>query len=269
MQHIVEWKPEYNIGEKVVDLEHQHLFKMAKEALHIDLPKHKKEKIQALIKELFKYTRVHFHHEEEYMKKVGFPKLKEHIEEHKLIISELTAFLKACESMSIDEIEKTLAEFIQINIVHHIVVEDKKIHFWTSSANDIIDQVGWKPFYELNITQIDEEHKQLFEIAKRALHQTDSIDNIKQNLRELCSYMLYHFKNEEEYMELIGYPQLEQHKEIHQKVIHDLNTFMKSLVSEGLKNYKKKLALFIEIWLVNHMFHEDRKILTWKNRKDD
>lgn len=81
--------------------------------------------------------------------------------------------------------------------------------------------LSWKEYYALGIDEIDEDHKQLLSIMK-------SLSNAakKGDLREcdLLSDQLLeaakkHFKTEEEFLERVKFPRLEDHKAYHQTLL--------------------------------------------------
>ncbi|MDE6885925.1 MAG: hypothetical protein K2P17_02645 [Helicobacteraceae bacterium] len=81
-----------------------------------------------------------------------------------------------------------------------------------------MDIFEWKDEYSIHNEHLDNQHKKLFEIAKRADNMVkEQIDSqeVKKVILELFNYMKTHFHDEELYMESIGYSKLREHKEIH------------------------------------------------------
>ena len=74
----------------------------------------------------------------------------------------------------------------------------------------------WIPEIAIGNEVIDNEHKHLIKLLNTAYEAID-IDNIAVTLilDELLEYTQYHFKHEEELMEELNYPYLEQHKSEH------------------------------------------------------
>ncbi len=88
----IEWKDEYNLGNDEIDAQHRKLFKIANAALS----EADREGVHWMIMELLQYTRQHFHDEEEYMKKIGYPSLREQREQHNDLIGRLGAVAADC-----------------------------------------------------------------------------------------------------------------------------------------------------------------------------
>ncbi|OEV90398.1 chemotaxis protein [Campylobacter jejuni] len=73
----------------------------------------------------------------------------------------------------------------------------------------------WDDSYSVHNAKIDEQHKKLFELAGKVEYLIDKPvykDEIKNLLAEFFNYMKDHFYEEERYMELIKYPDIETHK---------------------------------------------------------
>ena len=117
--------------------------------------------------------------------------------------------------------------------------------------------------YSIHNDAIDAQHKQLFDIAYRAgllINKQAGSDEIKQILFELFEYMKVHFADEEAYMDSIGYPHLEQQRESHQEIISN----MTSLIQNIRYDFKQKLAIITQDWLIEHILKEDMQIEKWR-----
>lgn len=267
------WKSEYNIGNLQIDNEHQKLFSLAKKALNIaDISDENKikAKLKEVIEELFEYVSSHFSNEQRFMKNIKYPELQSHIQLHKKMIDMLKELISKLNTLEIKEIEDKLCEFIEEYFVRHIIMEDKKIHLWQVSLEELRKNFGWKNIYSVNNMKIDQEHKQLFDIAKEAFQTVEDENRskkIKEILTDLYEYMKTHFKDEEQYMQEVEYPYLEEHKVLHKDIISLLNEFVKTAPSIEASLFEKELARMIDITLVQHIIQEDRKIITWQQSK--
>jgi len=265
------WKSQYNIGNLNIDQEHQSLFLIARKALSVaKLEDTQKEKgtLKELIKELFKYVGNHFKNEEQYMESISYPELVHHKNFHHDMLLGLKTLTEKINTLNTEEIETRLYDFIHEYFIKHIMTEDKKIQLWTMSLEELRKTFGWKDIYSIHNTQIDNEHKQLFDIAQNAFKVVDNkerYEKIKSILSDLYDYMKTHFKHEEEYMLALKYPKLEEHKKIHEDIIEELNIFVKKLLSLDVKLFEKELARIIDILLVQHIIQEDKKIMDWFN----
>lgn len=265
------WKSEYNIGNLKIDQEHQKLFSLARKALSLNAKGSKEviSELKEIIKELYTYVRVHFENEQDYMQKVHYPDLTNHKKIHGNILDMLNELIKQLNTLSLEVIEKKLFDFIEEYFINHIIMEDKKIHLWSTPLDELRKSFGWKDIYSVGNERIDHEHKKLFDIAQEAFNIVDESKRaykIKEVIIALYSYLQTHFEHEEDYMESISYPHLESHKKLHETITHSMNDFLKKLPSLNIELFEKELARLIDIALVQHIIQEDRKIIEFANR---
>lgn len=260
---MVNWDDAYSIGHDKIDSEHKRLFEIAKEIY--TCPKDTNS-VMEIVKELVRYTKVHFRNEENYMRSIDFPNLEEHAKIHREIIDSLNATIQRIKSLPVEEIIKNVSIFIYGSVLQHILVEDKKVHHARRTREELKEIFRWKSDYKVDQEQIDEEHKKLFEIAIRALNynDTDIKAHIRLTIGELYTYMKTHFENEEKYMQDIGYPEAYSHSVLHDKIIEQMNDFIKTLPSLKIEEFERKLIEYMDIWLINHILFEDRKISNFK-----
>ena len=127
--------------------------------------------------------------------------------------------------------------------------------------------IQWSEKYSVGNELIDEQHKKWIEIYNTAHEKMMSSDETLfrsigvDALTEMKAYAEYHFSSEENFMESIGFDQLESHKRLHnvfrnriEKIILDIHKGNHVLNSEIIKT--------VENWLVNHILTEDQKIKT-------
>ncbi len=268
-KHIL-WKIEYHINVEPIDTEHKQLFDMSQKALEINSLTDQSERdkeLKNIISKLLMYTKIHFAHEQRYMKEINFPELNYHITLHQNMVEKLTLLIKELNNLDLLEIEDKLYTFIVEYFLHHIITEDKKIHLWHTPIENLRKDFGWKDFYSVSHNHIDDDHKILFNIASEAFKTVDSpdrVNKIRNIIKRLYDYMKTHFQNEERYMKEINYDDLEIHKKLHENIITQLNDFIKRLASIKLDTFEKELAKIIDISLLQHIIQEDRKIIAWQ-----
>lgn len=123
------------------------------------------------------------------------------------------------------------------------------------------NKLAWSESYKIGDTQIDTEHQKIFELANRFSTYKDNPQKVKALIEEILTYTKFHFKNEEEYMGSIDYPNLKEHKILHAKLIKDLHDFLLELDSLQSDEIAKKLTYFINTRIVSHILLEDKKLL--------
>jgi len=131
--------------------------------------------------------------------------------------------------------------------------------------NKTYDNVKWISKYDIGIDGIDKQHKEIFELSNSffKLTEDDSVEEFKSYVYEFNKYMAVHFKDEEVYMESIGYPELESHKKLHQKIIDLTATVIKE--SGSIPVMKSKMKNVVRKFFIDHILKEDIKIKYHKN----
>lgn len=264
-KNIISWDKGFSVGHEKIDGEHKKLFDIAGEIYKF---RKDSKKILVLLKELVDYTKYHFKNEEIYMESIGYDDLKRHKALHKNIIENLTNTIKEINNYTLDELFDKLSFIVSHYIVQHILIEDKKFHHKRKTREELKSHFKWRGDYKIFNDMIDREHKELFDIALKALdyHNTDIRTHIKITIQELYDYMKTHFEHEEAYMEEIAYPNIKEHKKLHEKIINQMNDFIKQLPKLNLEDFEKRLIEYMDIWLINHILYEDRKIISYKKQ---
>lgn len=261
----VYWDKAYSVDHEKIDNEHKRLFEIAREIYKYS---NDSRKIISIVKELVKYTKFHFLNEENYMKSIEYKNLNEHKKIHIQIVQKLNTIIKEINNTPMEQTLFLLKKFINEDILEHILIEDKKVHHSRKTREELINSFKWTSYYKINNEIIDKEHKALFEMAAKVLdyHGTDIKTHIRLTINELYTYMKIHFEHEEEYMAKINYSELEHHKELHKKIILQMNDFIKTLPDIKIVDFERKLIEYIDIWLINHILFDDRKIIKFKSR---
>lgn len=266
----LKWKSEYNIGNYQIDKEHQKLFEIAQKAIKANTSHDKSDELKNIIKELFAYTSKHFINEEKLMLSLNYPDYTSHKEKHATMLSSLNDIILKFNSLELEKIQKTLGDFIYEYFVRHIITEDKRIELFQIPIDDLKKNFGWKDIYKIGNDTIDNEHKKLFDIASEAFEHVEPSqrnEKIKDVLSRLYNYMKTHFSHEEQYMEKIKYEFINTQKKQHTEIINNMNDFIKKLPTMNIELFEKELATLIEVWILQHIIQEDRKMLDWVNSK--
>jgi len=127
------------------------------------------------------------------------------------------------------------------------------------------EKVHWEDSYSIGIKEIDDQHKKLFDLVNK-LYDLEDNENIKEDMREILyafrDYTIVHFKDEEEYMRSIAYPELEKHKKKHERIVNSLSQIISTPAS--LSIIKTKMRVVAKRILVDHIIEEDHKIAIYK-----
>ncbi|NLY67831.1 MAG: hemerythrin family protein [Tissierellia bacterium] len=124
--------------------------------------------------------------------------------------------------------------------------------------------IMWTPDLSVGVDHIDEQHKIWFEKANELFEagkEGRAKEYINTMIDFLDEYSKKHFKDEEAYMEKIGYPGLDSQKKAHASFVNNLAK-LKSDFNESGGNITviinaNKMVLD---WLINHIKSMDKKI---------
>ena len=128
--------------------------------------------------------------------------------------------------------------------------------------------INWDDSIALNISEIDNQHKQLVNIINEMF---DAIDDGRGNeiisgvLKKLIDYTNYHFLTEEKYFDQFKYPDSELHKEQHRYLVEQINEFQKTFNEDKRMRDGSDTLLtvdlwkFLKNWLTNHIQISDKK----------
>ena len=82
----------------------------------------------------------------------------------------------------------------------------------------------WKEKYKVGAELIDTQHKELFKRVSDFIQAVQAqgpweskLDHVKETMEFMQHYVIVHFDDEEDFQKEIGYPGLEEHREIHSR----------------------------------------------------
>ena len=118
---------------------------------------------------------------------------------------------------------------------------------------------NWNDKYSVNNAIIDEQHKRLLEILfklERLVNRKKDASEMVALLSDMSDYAQQHFVSEERFMQSIGYPKLEAHKEEHSKYTLEVLKFTLSHLDDAPENPREVLN-FLTHWWTDHILKVD------------
>lgn len=120
------WSPEYSVGVKLLDYDHQELFETVDELHRAIVEKRETEVINPIVDRLSKYAMEHFQREEHIMSEYGFPEISEHRRHHH-DFARMTYAVRHLLANDPGKVSyKRLLRFLERWLTHHILGEDMK-----------------------------------------------------------------------------------------------------------------------------------------------
>lgn len=124
-----------------------------------------------------------------------------------------------------------------------------------------LEFLRWDRDLQLGVPAMDHQHEQLVLMlnqlygAYRDGHDQAAVASV---LDGLASYTTQHFRDEEAYMQQIGFPGLDEHRQVHQKLLAQV-TNLRNRYASGQTDLVLDLLLFLRRWLVRHIQGTDRE----------
>lgn len=141
-EDIFAFTDKYKTGIAMIDEQHKALFDIISQANDLVQEKmlyDKYDQILEILNQLHDYAEEHFHDEEEYMKKIGYPALIQQKNAHAVFIDKLLK-LDLGDMDFIDEHQQEYLEDLIIYLLdwmtHHILMSDKLIGQWERNVDD-------------------------------------------------------------------------------------------------------------------------------------
>lgn len=115
---------------------------------------------------------------------------------------------------------------------------------------------SWSAAIEVGLPTIDEQHRQLFDLAGTFRGQGDDI-RVMKTLAILGEYANTHLREEEELLEQIGYPALAEHKQHHAEFRRLLRELLHNARHLTLDQIADQVEALINGWFYQHVLQVD------------
>lgn len=116
--------------------------------------------------------------------------------------------------------------------------------------------VTWSETIEVGLPDIDEQHKQLFDLAATFRGASDQV-RVMKTLAALCDYANNHFRDEESMLQAIDYPRLAEHKADHARFRQLLFDLLEDARGMTLDQIAERVETLIYGWLYQHILTVD------------
>jgi hemerythrin len=120
----------------------------------------------------------------------------------------------------------------------------------------------WDPALETGDSRVDAEHRAIYALVNdmyQLIEHGEERQVLESALTQVQAYAAKHFAHEEQLMAEIGYPDLEQHCELHRAFSAEVERLSIEQLA-GVRFSATGLTEFMRTWLDTHIETEDRKI---------
>ncbi len=119
----------------------------------------------------------------------------------------------------------------------------------------------WSKEYEFGISEIDSQHRHWLDILNNFYDHLESAnmkDHLLTLIDEAINYTHYHFFEEEKLMTGIGYPAIEEQKEMHREISKKIQGFKETIEADKALVSMTVTHEFKD-WFRHHILEEDKK----------
>jgi len=128
-KEFISWKSIYETGIQQIDDEHKNLLNILNNLHRCFIQKEGSKVGIEIFKNLIEYTKTHFFHEEEIMRKAKYPKYDEHKNEHRILTRQVVDFFEIFEKQQ-DLMTANMLEFLKDWLQYHIKIKDIEFSVW-------------------------------------------------------------------------------------------------------------------------------------------
>lgn len=116
----------------------------------------------------------------------------------------------------------------------------------------------WDESMSVGVEELDAQHQQLISMINDAYEAILRHDEhlMAELIDKMRDYAMLHFECEEAYLERYGFPDLEEHKALHEQFNTSVNNFRKDLYE---RTNLSQIFVYLSRWLTSHIMDEDRK----------
>lgn len=123
------------------------------------------------------------------------------------------------------------------------------------------------PELVLGIGVVDDQHKRIVQYYNRLVNlYNNDAPGMSLVLDELINYTLFHFYNEEKFLETINYPGFVEHKKKHESLLNEFKTLNAELQLSDSPEIKEKILSVSRDWIIFHIMIEDKMYVDYYNR---
>ena len=118
----------------------------------------------------------------------------------------------------------------------------------------------WNESLVLNIPTIDKQHQILVKWMNmfHDKHLEGNVNESLQALQQLAKYCVLHFEDEEKMMATHSYPDFENHKASHQRLLGQVQQLIGDYEKSPNRLNGDRLGTFLKNWLQNHILGTDK-----------
>lgn len=133
-----------------------------------------------------------------------------------------------------------------------------------------MSKINWDQKFSIAIPDMDDQHKLWIDLINElheSLINTSTADALNQALIHAVDYTVFHFREEEELMQNVGYPAYHQHMIAHYNFANQMKK-LRDDCSAGELVLCTEVMSHLMTWLVDHIMSLDKEYADFINLRD-
>ena len=129
------------------------------------------------------------------------------------------------------------------------------------------DLFQWHESHSVGVQQFSSDHRRLLELAQTLVADTlrrDVYVSTGDVLNDLVVCAEEHFSHEERLLGTVEYPELDDHRAKHQRLLEEIAAYKSAIESGRITG--GDVARFVAVWIFQHIEEEDQKYREILNR---
>jgi hemerythrin-like metal-binding protein len=169
-----------------------------------------------------------------------------------------------------DAVTKVYASALELESIGQDIYEPLDMICKTGMTSQSIferEYMQFGPKYDVNIASCNSQHQQIMgyiNTIHRKVKHGENLSQIVPVLKDLASFTVNHFANEEKMFAAYNYPAEDAHKAIHEKLLGKVTAILES-VDNGEEINLIDVLKFLRSWLIDHIRGEDMKYKSFLN----
>jgi hemerythrin len=130
------------------------------------------------------------------------------------------------------------------------------------------EAIKWSEQLEVGVEKFDLQHRKLIDMLNEfydAMRRKSERAILIKIVKGLIEYTMEHFRDEEQALFDVNYPELEIQKSEHEKLRREVNTFMQRYRDDEVSSYD--FFEFLKNWIINHVLVTDKKYKEYLENK--
>lgn len=123
----------------------------------------------------------------------------------------------------------------------------------------------WSDAYRIGVPVIDTDHQLLFALTAQlaeAREEGQTREVVGSVMNVLVEYIVHHFRREERLLQLVEYPELNEHKKGHRQLTGDVFALLDRW-QDGKHGAADELVSLMDGWLAGHILGVDTRYKPW------